>query len=480
MIHAQRREVGHACQFTKHRTTLSKEGQCADIFGNTTVRSSAAACVVTSRRDTDEKSHVLMFIDITRAHPHCTTRRQVWVQLLAEDPRGEEEGVCGLPLRSIYGLRGAGMNFEQLTRQVMDKLGFTCGLWTPCVFVNCENNMQAFVYGDNFVIEGVRRELYDFFEQLKVHLWAKSEGVLGPDPGQGDVREVVCLNRVFRWCLPTSGRAEAIEIEADAWHVEILIHQLNRRRAMSLATPGVKSTSSDMGLALLLEKHTPFRSMCMRASYLTEDQPDVRFACKETARLVSEPCEAGWDKLKRLGRYLAGVPRLVQRMERQDPPRCVLALSGSDHAGCLRTRRSTTCNILVHGDHFLKMICSTQVPIALSSGESEWYALTHAGCAVIGLKNWCRDMGRDLAARMAGDASAASGIGARRGVGKIGHLETRTLWFQKHITERRNSAETEEGLGEPERLRNETPRPSNEVEACCSIWVSRNAMASPS
>ena len=49
----------------------------------------------------------------------------------------------------------------------------------------------------------------------------------------------------------------------------------------------------------------------------------------EIARLMSEPCEAGWDKLKRLGLYLAGVPRLVHRMERQNPPRCVLALSDS-------------------------------------------------------------------------------------------------------------------------------------------------------
>ena len=109
-----------------------------------------------SPRDKDQQSHVLMFIDITRAPPHCTMRRQVWVQLPAEDPRSKDEGVCGLLLRSIYGLRHAGMNFEQLTRRVVDKLGFTCGLWTPCVFVHRNKNMQAYVYGDNFVI---RREL---------------------------------------------------------------------------------------------------------------------------------------------------------------------------------------------------------------------------------------------------------------------------------------------------------------------------------
>ena len=62
------------------------------------------------------------------------------------------------------------MNFEQLTRQVMDKLRFTCGLWTPCVFVYREENMQAHAYGDNFVTKGVGRELYDSFEQLKVHM----------------------------------------------------------------------------------------------------------------------------------------------------------------------------------------------------------------------------------------------------------------------------------------------------------------------
>ena len=70
----------------------------------------------------------------------------------------------------------------------MDKLGFTCGLWTPSVFVHREKNVQAYVYRDNFVIKGVRRELYDFFEQLKVHMCAKSEGLLGPD-----LRKEMCV-----------------------------------------------------------------------------------------------------------------------------------------------------------------------------------------------------------------------------------------------------------------------------------------------
>ena len=94
--------------------------------------------------------------------------------------------------------------------------------------------MQAYVYGDNFVIRGVRRDLKDFFGQLQGSKWAKNDGDLGPDPGQGDVREVVCLNRAFRWCLRAGGGAEAIEIEADARHVDILSHHLNLQEAKSV------------------------------------------------------------------------------------------------------------------------------------------------------------------------------------------------------------------------------------------------------
>ena len=135
---------------TKHRTTLT-EADNAQTFSATPPYESLRLLVsfVVSPRNREEKSHVLMFMDITRPHPHCSMRRQAWVRLPQEDPRSTEEGVCGLLLRSLYGLTGAGMNFEQLMRQVMDKHGFTCGLWTPCVFVHREKNMQAYVHPEH-------------------------------------------------------------------------------------------------------------------------------------------------------------------------------------------------------------------------------------------------------------------------------------------------------------------------------------------
>ena len=46
-------------------------------------------------------------------------------------------------------------------------------------------------------------------------------------------------------------------------------------------------------------------------------------------------------------------------------------------------------------------------------------------------------MGYEMELCLAGDATAASGIAHRRGAGKVRHIETKTLWLQRHVTEKR-------------------------------------------
>eukprot|EP00971_Amphidinium_carterae_P259324 5145561-Amphidinium_carterae.1 len=51
-----------------------------------------------------EEGYVLQFIDITRAHPHCVMKRDLWIQLPREDPMSQTPGVCGKLLRSLHGM----------------------------------------------------------------------------------------------------------------------------------------------------------------------------------------------------------------------------------------------------------------------------------------------------------------------------------------------------------------------------------------
>ena len=123
--------------------------------------------------------------------------------------------------------------------------------------------------------KGTRPANLDFFNDLKDHMWAKNEGILGPLQSAGDARECVCLNRIFRWSPDN-----ASELKADPRHVQIILSQLGLEATStkSVVSPAVKAVNADLGELLEGEDATLFRGLTMRCSYLAEDRPDLRFA----------------------------------------------------------------------------------------------------------------------------------------------------------------------------------------------------------
>ena len=86
------------------------------------------------------------------------------------------------------------------------------------------------------------------------------------------------------------------------------------------------------------------------------------------------------------------------------------------------------------GLHLLKSYAVTQSVIAISSGESEFYAVVKGAACVIGLCSMAKDLGLDMQAELLVDASAGIGIASRRGCGKVRHLDTQYLWIQNYVT----------------------------------------------
>ena len=58
--------------------------------------------------------------------------------------------------------------------------------------------------------------------------------------------------------------------------------------------------------------------------------------------------------LKRLARYLRLKLRLVQNFEYQETVSEIVCWADADHAGFVRTRKSTSSGVLMHGKHVLK------------------------------------------------------------------------------------------------------------------------------
>ena len=85
------------------------------------------------------------------------------------------------------------------------------------------------------------------------------------------------------------------------------------------------------------------------------------------------------------------------------------------------------------GAHVLKTWSSTQPTVSLSSGEAEFYGVVKAAGLALGQQAVMKDLGHEVPVRVWTDSSAAMGICARQGLGKVRHLATHTLWVQEKV-----------------------------------------------
>ena len=248
------------------------------------------------------------------------------------------------------------------------------------------------------------------------------------------------LNRIVR------ATADGIEIEADQRHAEIVVRQLQLEDSNGVVSPwdesaDPKTTDSD-GRDLRdhcdPETNSLYKSITARFNYLSMDRPDLQYAVKELCRNMSAPTWLDWAHMRRVGRYLAGKPRLVIKFEFQGNIAELTAMSDANWAGCKETRKITSGGCLLIGKHLIKSWSKTQHAIATSSAESEGIALVKTTSEAIGLARIVEEFtGNPMRIALWADASAALGMLDRVGSGKVRHVDVGILWLQqkwlKHI-----------------------------------------------
>ena len=114
----------------------------------------------------------------------------------------------------MYGTRDAAANWERKYRSHLEKIGFTCGASTPCVFFHPQRLIRLVVHGDDFTFLGCEEDMRWCESEMKKEYDVKVRGLLGPD--RSDDKSIRILNRCIRW-LPNS-----IAYEADPRHAEMV------------------------------------------------------------------------------------------------------------------------------------------------------------------------------------------------------------------------------------------------------------------
>ena len=379
-----------------------------------------------------EDLHLALF-DISRAHFYGTPTREIYVILPKElNPEGLHGGrACAKLTKTMYGTQDASKIWQDEYKELLVKHGFQMGISNAAVFKGPKGE-KALVHGDDFLILASQACIDAFEATLNEKFTLRKEWQIGF--GTKDARSGRVLNRI----ITLESHPRRAIIEPDARHAQIIVKELGLEQAKAVETPAEK-LSSDKQMAdanaAPVGKHEEqlYRSIVMRASYLAQDSPDLSEAVKSLARYMKEPNQAHFSRLKRLGRFLKGHALLRNVMYPQETPNRLEVLEDSDHAGCAVTRKSTTGLAVMFGKHCIKHLSNLQSTIALSSGESEYYALVKAAQVGLGVKAMLEDLGVMTTLSIHSDSSAARGHVGRLGLGKMRHIQTRYLWVQERI-----------------------------------------------
>ena len=146
------------------------------------------------------------------------------------------------------------------------------------------------------------------------------------------------------------------ELMMDQKHVHQLLEDLGLIQSNIVKTPRMKLSASEAETIehspiLEGEQTTTFRSGTMRCACLAQDRVDISEAIKCLARAMSKPRAGHMTQLKRVARYLKGVPRKALQYSAQESSTTHSEVHvDSDWAGDTVMRRSTS-GVIVRGRH---------------------------------------------------------------------------------------------------------------------------------
>ena len=181
-----------------------------------------------------------------------------------------------------------------------------------------------------------------------------------------------------------------------------------------------------------------YRMVAARLNYMAQDDAWIQYPAKELCRSMARPTRAGFQRAKKLVRFLKGVggTKLVYSWQSEKESKEVTIFVDSDWAGCVDTRRSTSGGVMKVGKHVVRTWSSTQPTVSTSSGEAELIAMYDGATRGCGVKTILNELGLTAnvqMARVCTDSSVAKSFSATRGLGKMRHIDVKLLWLQEQV-----------------------------------------------
>ena len=216
------------------------------------------------------------------------------------------------------------------------------------------------------------------------------------------------------------------ELAADVIRDEGLTSSTSTRGG---TTPGSKDRVVDE-TPVSAEEHRYYRTQVGRLLFYGVLRPDMQFGITQLSKAVHQPTVSDMIALKRLCKYLKNTMHYVLRLRPVGRKLRVEAWSDADWAGS-HDRRSTSGGIIMVAGALVLSFARTQATRALSSCESELYAIGSTAAEAMLVAAFLKEQRLcDEPPLIHSDSSSALALARKHGQGRLRHVEVRLLALQ--------------------------------------------------
>ena len=369
------------------------------------------------------KRHVIRTGDLTTAFMHADLQEEIYV----EGPEGFiEDGWVWKLNKALNGLRRSPLDFQDFIAGVLTReMGFTRLTMDAMVFKHSSRDLVVDIHVDDPIALGPSNDVSWFFDTASKYMLLRADD----EVKVGD--EFKYLGR--RYLRTESGFRRM----AGAGYIEHTIELAGFRDLKPANTPGVASAKQSEEDPVLDEsdhRRRLYPTVVGRLLFLAGDRPDIQYSVKELARTLHAPTEYSWAQLKRCLRYLQGTRDFCYDIKAgHELPEYIDVIVDANWATCQKTRKSTSGVHILWGGVLLRSLSRTQSTVALSSGESEFGAISLGIVESLYIKNFLAELGIDIKIRIFSDSSAGRAMIQRLGPGRLKHLEIKALYAQQTL-----------------------------------------------
>jgi hypothetical protein len=305
---------------------------------------------------------------------------------------------------------------------LVTKMGFTRCAVQPCFYRHEKDDVDVEVHQDDFYATAPGTMLSRFAEEILTHMKLKISPL---------------LQIGMRYSHLKCGRSrlqDGMYISGNVKYTVAILESLKMETCKSAVSPIVTQLlNEDKEDMCESEEATLFRHCVGVARFLVNSRPDLIFVVHILSKRLSAPCKADIGRLRHLARYLQGTRDLAIWFPVAGDYNIMECFCDTDWAGDKIDRKSVGCGVIQCGGCTLVEFARGQAVTGLSSGETEYYGIASVSSEAIFIKHVLTFMNVHVQIRVQCDSTAAKSIAQRIGVGRIRHLEVKTLWVQEKV-----------------------------------------------